>query len=263
MSALPELQRAVAAAVFAGSDATTALAAHCAGDPAAIAAGLRAYRRNVIGTLSAAVIASYPVVGRIVGERFLAAAARAYAQDVPSTQGDLNAYGDAFDRFLEGFEPARGLPYLPAVAHLEWCVQELRAAAETAPRDLAPLAAIAPQDWGALRFMLDPAHALLHSRWPLARIWQINQPGYEGSFELDPDGAECVLLHRRDTRVAVEAIGRGEFQLLRALGNGHTLEAAADTALAADPAFDLSTVLARRLHDGLVIRIHLPTEPPQ
>src|SRR2546423_667622 len=74
------------------------------------------YRRNVLANLRGALAATYPVVARLVGSAFFDEAARRYALACPSASGDLNDYGASFADFLERYEQARSLAYLPDVA---------------------------------------------------------------------------------------------------------------------------------------------------
>lgn len=251
MPSLRKLQTDFAGAVFAGAEHVDALLAHCGGDRSRAAHGLEAYRRSVLANLSVAVQATYPVLEAIVGKEFLAAAARRYAMERPSTSGDLNVYGSDFDDFLAGYAPAADLPYLPAVARLEWLVQQVYGAADAPAQDFAALAATPPERWGELRFRLDPAHACLESAWPLARIWEVNQPDYAGDFLVDFDQAQTVLIHRRPGGTAVEALNSGEPDFLRALGAGLSLAAAvADAARFAG--FDLQASMQRFIAVGLL-----------
>ncbi|HJW03354.1 MAG TPA: DNA-binding domain-containing protein [Azospira sp.] len=255
MPSLPELQGAFAAAIFAGDGAGAALLAHCAGTSEQAARGLAAYRRGVLGNLSAAVQATYPVLAAIVGPDFLAAAARRYALERPSCSGDLNAYGGDFDQFLAGYAPAAALPYLPAVACLEWLIQEVSGAEDGPEQDLAALAATAPEAWGELCFQLDPAHGCLAEDWPVARIWEVNQPGYAGDFQVDFERGQTVLVHRRPQGIAVEALPPGEYALLEALGTGASLATAVEAA-AQDEGFDLAAALQRGITQGLLLRTY-------
>lgn len=255
MPSLPELQGTFAAAIFAGDGYDEQFLAHCAGDPGRAARGLAAYRRSVLGNLSAAVEATYPVLAAIVGPDFLAAAARRYAREKPSRSGDLNAYGGDFDQFLEGYAPAASLPYLPAVARLEWLIQEVSGAEDGPEQDLATLAATAPEGWGELRFQLDPAHRCLAEDWPVARIWEVNQPAYAGDFAADFERGQTVLVHRRPQGIAVEALPPGEHALLVALGAGETLATAVQAAAQAE-GFDLAAALQRGIAQGLLLQAY-------
>lgn len=255
MPSLLELQTNFAAAVFNGNGHIDALLAHCGGTTARVAQSLEIYRRSVLANLTAAVQATYPVIESIVGKAFLAAAARQYALERPSTSGDLNEYGSDFDDFLSKYVPALSLPYLPDVARLEWSVQEVYGATNASVQDLSALVATAPQEWGGLRFCLDSAHAILASTWPLARIWQVNQPGYHGDFQVDFDQAQTVLIHRQGDGVAVEEISLGEQDLILALDKGMALNAAVQAATH-DKSFNLQAALQRFITSCLLRQVY-------
>jgi len=255
MPSLHELQTDFAAAVFAGGMHVDALLNHCGEDRDRAIRGLEAYRRSALTNLAGAVQATYPVLEAIVGKEFLAATARRYALERPSTSGDLNAYGSDFDDFLASYEPASGLPYLADVARLEWLAQQVYGAEDVATQDLAALAATPPERWGELRFHLDPAHACLESAWPVARIWELNQPEYDGDFEVDFERAQTVLIYRRAGGVTVEELAPGEQDLLLALGAGETLGNAVEAA-ARSEVFDLSASLRRFIASGLLRRAY-------
>jgi len=246
MPSLRELQSGFAASVFGGGEG---LLAWCAGANAK--RGLEGYRNSVLANLAGAVRASYPVLGRIVGQVFLNAAIKRYVLERPSTSGDLNNYGGDFCEFLATFAPAAGLPYLPDVARLEWRVQAVQGEQDAPPQDLSRLAAARPEDWPGLHFRLDPAHAVLRSDWPLARIWAVNQPGYAGSFQVDFDAAQTVLIQRRPTGTSVEAIHPGDAVLIEALSSGHTFGTAVELATRSD-GFDLQAALQRFIANGLL-----------
>lgn len=251
MPSLLSLQTAFAGAVFSGGEHVDALLAHCGDDRSRAAHGLEAYRRSVLANLAVAVQTTYPVLEAIVGTAFLAAAARRYAMERPSTSGDLNAYGSDFGDFLARYQPAMSLPYLPDVARLEWLAQQVYGAADAPAQNLAALAATPPEQWGELRFRLDPAHACLASDWPLVRIWEVNQPEYRGDFQVDFEQAQTVLIHRRPGSVAVEPLYPGEHALLVALGAGLALDSAVEAASRL-AAFDLQASLRRCITIGLL-----------
>lgn len=255
MPSLRELQAGFAEAVFSDGRPSPGFLAWCAGPH--IEAGLAAYRRGVRANLAGAVKASYPVVERIVGEAFLDAAIRRYVPDHPSTRGDLNAYGHDFGDFLANFEPAAGLPYLADVARLEWRVQQVHGMADAPMQDLSLLAATAPERWGEIRIALDPAHARLASDWPLARIWTVNQPDYDGDFAVDFGEAQTVLIQRRPEATAVETLAPGEAAFLGALAEAADLETAVARG-AGHPGFDLGASLQRFIGNGLLRQARLP-----
>lgn len=252
MLALRRLQEEFASALFGADSATVLMSGLECRDPDRAIAGLMAYRSSVLANLSAAVQTSYPVIGAIVGDEFMSAACSRYALSVPSTSGDLNLYGAGFDAFLADFAPAKSLPYLPAVARLEWQVQRVYGAQDVAEPDLQRLADTTAEYWGSLRFELDPAHALLASDWPIVTIWQVNQIGYEGDFTVDMGQAQCALVQRTPDGVTVVGVSRAESEFLRGLAANATLDQAVETACAIDDQFNLAEALQRHICSRLL-----------
>lgn len=260
MPALRELQLRFCDAVMAADAAAEERLLECLVESGAAARRrVAAYRRSILGNCVGALLATYPVLARIVGLPFFRELARAYARTRPSVSGDLNEYGGDFADFVAAWPHGRELGYLADVARLEWRVQQVYYAPEATP-DLAALAACAPQHYGALRFALAPACARMDSAWPLAEIWRVNADGYAGPMAVDFARGARLLVLRRDGRVHVEALGDGEAALLDALAAADLASAAA-TALAADAAFDLGVALARFVGGGALVRAWLPAAP--
>jgi hypothetical protein len=232
------------------------------GEPALAARRFEVYRNNVRLLRMNALAAAYPVVRSIAGADFFTGTARCYALGHDSAGGDLNEYGEAFAGFLAAFEPARELPYLPDVARLEWLAHRAYYAADAVAIEPARLAGLAQHQWGSLRFELQPAAALLRSPWPLARIWEVNQPGYTGEMAVDFTAAEhFALLTRPGFEVAVCSISAGEYAFLKALSSGFTLTVAVDAALAAAADFDLSLALTNAVKRGVFADFSVAAEP--
>jgi uncharacterized membrane protein YphA (DoxX/SURF4 family) len=104
--------------------------------------------------------------------------------------GDLHKFGGSFATFLETFEPAAGLSYLPDMVRLEWAYHEVFHATRHAPLDPLALATAPFERQGELRFRLHPAARLVESPFPILRIWQVSQnvdnTGYGGGVVLLP-----------------------------------------------------------------------------
>jgi hypothetical protein len=220
-------------------------------------AGIAAYRRSVLANLASAVAGSYPLLQNIVGPDFINEAARRYAQLYPSLSGDLNLYGEHFGAFLAAYPPAADLPWLPAVAELEWEIQRIYGAPDAPAVDLAALQTTPPEQWEQLIFDLDPGHALIKSNWPLARIWEVNQTGHEGDMRVDFDMAQCVLVHRRGYDTHVELVAPGQFAFLNRLSQGVSLGPAVAAAMEVDEQFDFGVALQRFIASSLIRRAFL------
>jgi hypothetical protein len=205
------------------------------------------YRNTVFANYRNALGATYRVVQQLVGEPFFNAAVDAYVLANPSAGGDLNVYGGSFGDFLAIYPHASELPYLRDVARLEWAVDEAGRAADprgTPESLLAVLGTIPADRITALRFALDPTCRFVDSAYPVLRIWQVHQPGFEGDITVAFGAATDHLLVRRETGgVVIERLAPGDYALLRALAGGDDLAAALDAATAAESTFDLGTTL--------------------
>jgi hypothetical protein len=258
MPSLRETQRAFASvAMFGDTGALAALGIVANGlDPAA---RIAIYRNNVLANYRKALGATYPVVLRLVGVPFFNAAVDAFGRAYPSLRGDVNRYGGEMARFLAAYAPARDLPYLPDVARLEWAIDQADIAAEAPGFDLAALAAVPPAVHGELRFILHPSARLVASRYPVLRIWQVNQPDYTGDDTVDfGEGADALLVLRTTRGVHIERLAAGEHALLAALAKRLRLSEAAARASAVDPAFDLAPVLRNHVAARTIVAFRAP-----
>ena len=204
------------------------------------------YRNNLFISLTGALADVYPVVQRLVGEKFFAQLARRYIRAYPSRSGNLHDFGSAFARFTLGVEDLKSLPYLPDVAALEWACHEAFHAAEAAPLDFSRLT-----DPENAKAPLHPAARLVASRYPILAIWEANHAEEPGLVDLDA-GADWLVVLRRELRVEILRATPGEFALLAALRDGVALGEACEAALAAEPSLDLSAAMGRFVTHGLL-----------
>lgn len=219
------------------------------------------YRNNVFASLTACLAARFPVVARLVGEKFFAAMARVFIERWPPTSPALIEYGEAFPQFLATFAPAQSLPYLPDVARLEWRIACAYHAADARPVGAAVLAQLGEH---ALDAALDlhPACALLASHHAVFSIWRTN--AHDASVRpVDASQAEAVLIVRPLYEVSVFSVGMGTYAFVAALAAGHSLELAAELAVQIDATFDLGAALATLFRTGAVVGIHPSTDQPR
>jgi hypothetical protein len=254
-----ELDRGFAAALLGGSN--EAILTEILDDGLAPAARLAIYRNHVFATLTEALKATYPVVVRLVDERFFAYAADRYIREHPPAGPCLFEYGASLPDFLAAFPACEHLAYLPDVARLEWALNLALHAEDAVALDPRWLAAVPPDEIGRLRLRLHPAVSLLESPWPLDRIWRANQLGAEPEATVSLDaGAVRLEVCRLDADVVFRPLAAGTFAFRRALASGCELEHAVHAAQSADAGFDLTDTLRELLDGGLVVGARaLPT----
>lgn len=223
-------------------DIQQAFAASIFGDDAAVSGLLethqrrfKVYRTSVLETYRQALASIFPVTSRLVGEKFFSQAATLFAHKNESTSGDLNQYGDSFPAFLEAYQPAQDLVYLPDVARLEWRWHEAFHASNSQALDLGKLATVRPADYGRIIFDLQAGYRSLRTPYPVDRIWQVNQPEHADPELVHLDGEpRWLLIYRFDFEVRIANVSRGLHALTEALAHRLTLSDATQSALDAE-----------------------------
>lgn len=245
---LHDMQTRFAAAVT-GGDATPAIA-FIADDAPGAAARLAIYANHYRVTLIDALASTFPVVRRLVGPDFFAAAARAFIREAPPAGPCLFEYGAEFPAFLARLPAAAPLPWLADVARLEWAITQAWHAPDAEAIDGEGLPAT--MDSGKdVAIALHPSCRLVVSAFPIDRIWQAHQGTCEEIEAVDLDaGGVSLLVHRQGDDVGwlgLDAAGATFIAaLLAGQGAGQALERAG-------AGFDPTPLLAALLAAGLLV----------
>lgn len=257
MPSLREVEADLRLALLGGDDAPAR--SWIRGDGLAPAARLAIYRHHVVTTLTAALGAAFPVVCRLVDERFFAYAADRYIRVEPPSGPCLFEYGAGFADFLAEFPPCRSLSYLADVARLEWAMQRALHAPDTSPLPIRAIQGVAPALAASLTLTIEPSVTLLPSRYPIDRIWHANQAGQTETVVNLADGGARLEIRRAGADVVFSQLDPAIFAFRHALAHGADLAAATAEGLAADPSFDLGPALVTLFGDGLPIALgHTP-----
>ncbi len=247
--ALRELQAAFAAHVTAADDAR--LVAEVKGDTIPAAARLGVYRHHVFESLGTALAATFPTVQALVGADFFRRLARDFVAQFLPVQPVLAEYGADLPRFIDAYEPARGLPYLADMARLDWALNVAFQAPEGRRLKAEDLSSIAAERLPSMSMGFAAGTVLIRSPYPLDRIWEASQPGAaEDAVDLNSGGADLLVL-RRCEDAAFVGLSAAEAAFVDCLMAGGSLEAAAAGGLKADAGFDLSGSFARLITLGV------------
>lgn len=257
MSGLADLQREFAAALREPNRRAPAQAQGRSGRPG----GRRfdVHRNNMTVSLVEALASSYPAVQRLVGDEYFAAVASAFVREHPPRSPVLLYYGSQFGDFLQAVPSASGVPYLGDVARLEWARIAALHAADATPARLSALGDIASQDLAGLRLRLHPSLTLIHSRWPIAALWQACCTPVD-EVEVRMDEPQQVAILRPDGQVTVQSLPRGCAVFVQSLQRGRSLGDAAVEAAASDLDFDLAEVLRRVFEIGTIAAVERPPQ---
>lgn len=243
-------------------------------DAAAAARGVAAYRANAGAMAERALAVAYPVVQQLLGDEAFAALARTLWLHEPPRCGDLAQWGEGLAGFVADDPALAELPYLAALARLEWAVHQAAQAADAPAPDALSLQGLDGADLATTTLRLRPGSALVEAAYPVATLWRAHQaPAAEpdrfapARQALAEGRAEAAFVWRRGWRVDVAALagpgGPAEAAFTAALLQGVSLDAAFTRAEAAGP-FDfqawLLAMLAREVLLGTAPAPHTETD---
>lgn len=203
----------------------------------------------------------YPMLVRAIGEDAFDALSAGYLNACPSRSYTLDRLGDAFPRFLDETRPDRdqnGQPteewpdFLVDLAQLEWTIGQVfdGPGIEGKPTLTSEqLLAIDRERWPALRLLPAPCLRTLAFRFPVNDYFTglRELPDKTDPPEFPPGDPSWLALSRRDYVVRRHALERPQFELLTALIEGESIEAAIER-LAAGAAMSIGD-LSSHLRD--------------
>jgi hypothetical protein len=218
------------------------------GKKIALADRLSVYRHTVVGGLTDVIVATFPMLHKLVGDDFLRQAANLYVRGNPPTKSCLNFYGTTFPDFIAAYEPAKKLSYLADIARLEWAWEEAQHAVDDASLLAESLAKIPQDQLPTLTLPLRDSVRLMKSTYPLHKIVDFCRLDGEGQ---PPDVSATqpyfFMIFRPMLQVQLRKIDAGEFAFLSALSEGKTILEAVEIAFESLPSFDLTVTLQRYL----------------
>jgi hypothetical protein len=224
-----------------------ALADFCMSGDIPLPERLSVYRNNIVGSLTDVMRSSFPVLEALVGQEFLEGMARAFILKNPPARGCLNFYGAGFAEFIEGFAPAKSLPYLPDIARFELALGQSYYADEDRAMAAEELGTIAPDDLGALQLFLRESVRLISSPYPLVALRDYCLAGANGQPPALDQGGATIMVYRPDYNVEVIETQVDEHLMLSTLQTGQALGTSVEAVLAHHPEFDFGAFLQKHI----------------
>lgn len=160
MRSLAELQTEVTAAIVGAAPATTIAGLRGGDEPVRRFA---IHQRHYEASLVAALSQKFPACEWVVGHAFLAAAARVYVHRHPPGQPCIAEYGESFPAFLAHAAQDLDLPYIEALASLEWRVGQATIATELPHASWNDVARLGSEKLLDARFELQPGASYMRA----------------------------------------------------------------------------------------------------
>lgn len=208
------------------------------------------YRNTVWKGWIDAVVGNFPAVTSLVGDKWMYAAAAAYAAHEPPASPMMSLYGESFPDFLASFPPAADLRYLSDIARLDraWTLAHL--AADAPALDPEAISRLDADALGRLRAVPHPSLSAFWFETTLPTLWLANREDFEGGELILDKRPEGLLIARPEDTVEALRIDAATHAFVTACQSGRPLLDACASALAADPVTDLSALIGRLLAFG-------------
>lgn len=253
MNRLPEIQRDFAEFVWHVRDTSMAGIVTNGIEPER---RLSIYRNNTLLGLTEVLRSVFPVVRRLVGDRFFDRLSREFILARPPLEASLLSYGKALPDFLASWGPVDNLPYLADTARLEWFCHEVYHEANDSTVDWDDFQAVMGGNPGTTRIRLRPSVRLLKSEFPVDLIWRANQDVSAEVNEIKLSAGGCrLLIYRPEWQAGIVRLDEGGYRLFQMIEAGSTLNDAVQEALSAEPGFDLVSIFRLALSQGLFAKI--------
>lgn len=202
-----------------------------------------AYRNNVYSALFDTLKSFFPTVVNLVSDDFFRGVVHHYVKAHPPQSALLDEYGQSLPSFLERYQPALTLPYLPDIARLDWAMHE----ADIAPNDRVLPREVLQSRMETLaeqKLPLRSAVRLLTTRHPLKEIWNFCQaPDKSKPVEMLIKPHYYVIFRCDDYSLWFEETTSGTFTALKGLMVGQTVQHAFSAATASSAGFEASHLL--------------------
>jgi hypothetical protein len=236
-----------------------------AGDPAGIvpmlvggrdpAKRLAIHQRNYETSLVNALLGKFPNTGWLVGAGFLTEAARDFIQLHPPRAPCIAEYGEEFPAYLATRPHADRVPYMRALAELEWCVGHAAIAADRPALRLDEVAGLDPETLCDATLVIQDSIRYLESGWPvddLMKTYLAEQA--PDQLQLTPGDFRFEIRGSRGA-FQINRLDPGEFAFRKAIREGRTIGAAAELALELDSCFDTGRSFLKLINDGFAVSI--------
>lgn len=232
-------------------------------DEIALNTRFHVYRDGVLENFVNVLKATYPTVHALVGDDFFRKIARLYARQFPPSQGCINLYGQNFPTYLTTIKQANHLPYLHDVAAYDWAYNTAFYAPDEDVLDISRLKDLNPQNLAQTQFIFLSSVCLIKSQYPLPELHGFCDPDKaentqkDQSIDIDQGGGN-FLIARPEFKVNAITLQDDVYDMIQALHDGQTVEAALEKTLMRHPHFEFESFLHMLLSADIVSGFKAP-----
>ena len=207
---------------------------------------LRVYQHNVSGMHQRAMERVFPVCRKILGDVAFANFCRDFSWAEPTSNPDLNQYGESFPEFLaqqiEQRKELRGYEYLPDLTRLEYLWHAAYYAADDSPFDFDGFSRLQAQGANMV-FELSNSLSVMQSDYPILEIWRQHRSGETGGAVKGITQRQYLLVYRQEFEPQIFELNLPRFALLKGCQRGESIVALAEDHAAASALGSLASLI--------------------
>ena len=209
---------------------------------------LKIYHNNVVGSLTEALRATFPITEQLVGTNFFKSMARAFIFEHPPEGACLHHYGKGFDSFVKTYAPAQSVPYLADIACLELAQNNAYYACDDLPLTGNAFSKIPAEELPTVTLNLRQSASLISSKYPLLEIRDFClDEDKTPKPNLDEEHHTKLLIHRQNLEVTFTPLCDDEYLLLKILDEGNSLGKSVEQTVDAYSDFDFPAFLQKHI----------------
>lgn len=199
----------------------------------------------------------FPATLAVLGDDNFHNLVTGYLLEHPPTQPSISECGRHLADYLRRHPMRERAPFIADLARLEGASAEVFQGPDALTLEPDALRSIAPADWPALKFKLNPSAQILALDWQVSELLRAVEEHRE--WKAAEQGAVKVLVWRSNARVFYRDLEKVEADALEALSRGATFSEICDLVAAdasiEDPVATINRMLARWLSDSLLTSV--------
>lgn len=190
---------------------------------------LNIYQSNINGAHQKVLEQVYPAILNILGDEYFAQLCNAYRFEHPSTDADLNGYGEFFSSFIAEqiniHKELNDFKYLTDLVWLEWCWHSSYYANNDDGFSFEKLSLLNEKEQKDIVFSLSDSFSLHSTNYPIVKIWQANISEFDCKQEFAMQEDKMFFcISRVDLTPKLEFIDDKNHELLSLISIGLPLE---------------------------------------
>lgn len=178
-------------------------------------AGEKIYQASMTGAHLTALKQLFPCCEKLLGAEYFQQLVWLFLEHYVSNAMGIDSCAEPFIQFIEAqTDLIEQVPYIADMAKLDWAWNRCFHGANNP--------ALKPQELTeANELSTIKGLQLVKSNFPLGQLWEMCQPEYQGTFELDDSySAVGVALVQRQSRIYIESLDQASWKLITHFANG-------------------------------------------